>query len=126
MMVTSAENVAVCPECGEARIRVPSGFVCPNGHGRIYPAPARSSHRRRRFLAWREKLPRATRLEIMNGRPWPTWNPVAFEIQGRGGVWRYEDGTRAIDEEQAKKYQDFAQQVVARVQTGGRKPRTLV
>ncbi|TWU22483.1 hypothetical protein Pla52o_35390 [Novipirellula galeiformis] len=26
-----------CKECGEIRVNTPSGSVCPNGHGRIFP-----------------------------------------------------------------------------------------
>ena len=31
------KNPNCCDVCGEYRIRTPSGRVCPNGHGRIYP-----------------------------------------------------------------------------------------
>lgn len=27
-----------CPECGKRRINTPSGSVCPDGHGKLYPS----------------------------------------------------------------------------------------
>lgn len=51
-----------CPECGELRMNVASGSVCPNGHGRINKrVPAKAA---RAFSTYRyaQSLPQAERV----------------------------------------------------------------
>ena len=51
------DRFLVCPECGEVRMKVPSGAVCPNGHGRIMPGVTDSELKAARFLVWSSSLP---------------------------------------------------------------------
>lgn len=49
-----------CDECGEARVRTPSGYVCPNGHGRIVPREKAKNQAKVEALA---RLPKAHQIE---------------------------------------------------------------
>lgn len=49
-----------CSECGEARVRTPSGYVCPNGHGRIVPREKAEKRAKAEELA---PLPKAHEIE---------------------------------------------------------------
>lgn len=63
----------ICDECGQQRIKTTTGYVCPDGHGRLHIALTPTGEKRRAFLAWREKLPEAVRASGVSGR-------VAFRI----------------------------------------------
>lgn len=51
----------ICEECGEVRIKTPSGAVCPAGHGRIKPGVTESELAAAERLKWAESLPRFAR-----------------------------------------------------------------
>lgn len=46
------ENRVTCKECGKIRMNTPSGSVCPDGHGKLYPSV--SARAKRAVLRWRE------------------------------------------------------------------------
>lgn len=48
-------NYGICPQCGADRVRVSSGAVCPQGHGRIVPVCVH-------YGAFVKSLPKAQRL----------------------------------------------------------------
>lgn len=48
-------NRLCCAECGEKRMRTPTGAVCPNGHGRIHPYLSKREAERQ----WKKGLPKA-------------------------------------------------------------------
>lgn len=66
----------ICPDCGEVRMRTPSGTVCPNGHGRIHPKATATQIKTAQHHKWANGLPRATRVKSKQ-----------YEIAGREGVF---------------------------------------
>lgn len=79
----------VCNECGATRVRTRTGFVCPDGHGKVFIIPSPASAKRRECLAWRDTLPEAVRV-----RPWPKWKRAAFRIGYGKTLYNYADGYR--------------------------------
>lgn len=73
-----------CSECGEARVRTPSGYVCPNGHGRIVPREKAEKRAKAEALA---RLPVAFLLDFcVAGCDWPSRS--RFTVDGSLGIWR--------------------------------------
>lgn len=45
-MTVLCEEHVVCSECGAERVKTPTGRVCPNGHGRIWPQVSQAAVRK--------------------------------------------------------------------------------
>lgn len=73
-----------CAVCGKRRMNTPSGSVCPDGHGRLFPKiPARELSRIER-MEWIESL--------------PTAHPMGdgfYRVDGAHGYW-VKQAVRAI------------------------------
>lgn len=61
----------ICDECGEVRIKTPSGAVCPNGHGRVKPGVTTIELQEGRLRKWAMQFPQGT-----------TISPRIFEVDG--------------------------------------------
>lgn len=58
----------VCNECGETRVPVSGGAVCPKGHGKIIPSVSAAALRTYEKHAKLKALPRARRVWLLPGR----------------------------------------------------------
>jgi hypothetical protein len=78
-MTTIEPRKIRCSECLEILVRASSGYVCPNGHGRIVPAAVverpRVEHER-----WVESLPVA----VPAPRPLPRPRRRVYSLNGTG------------------------------------------
>lgn len=75
-----------CTECGEARVRTPSGYVCPNGHGRIVTERSMKQAAKNERFKSLNGLPLATELTYLMSSE--LGSRKRFIIAGHVGIWR--------------------------------------
>jgi hypothetical protein len=76
-------GTVVCDECGTTLVEVRSGYVCPNGHGKIVPA-AQLPSKAELLKAAIASLPKATLLQCRG----VFGNRNVYSIEGFPGVYR--------------------------------------
>lgn len=78
----------ICSECGSVRMQTPSGTVCPNGHGRLFPKAAQVQL----DTAWKYSLPVA--VPLGRGKWRVNGVPAPCSMVRRGGGYRVRRGDR--------------------------------
>jgi hypothetical protein len=76
-------GTVVCDECAAPLVKVSSGFVCPNGHGRIVPTsqiPSKDELRKAAIAA----LPQATLLKYHKVFGYRS----VYSVEGHSGAYR--------------------------------------
>ena len=74
----------MCMECQAELVRCPSGFVCPNGHGRIVPRAKAVKQTKQEALA---ALPKATELEGFASTRRGFSSRKRFRLSELEGIW---------------------------------------